>query len=128
MKAVISVYDQLNGVDRDYDYWRGLARTVAPRDLCDLGCGTGIDMRNPHARGWEAWNPTDSRRRVTTTEVLSSGVRAVVSDTLCFRDEPALRESLVQAGFEVVHVHGDWDGSPATQASRELIVTARRGR
>ena len=232
-----SVYDQLNGYDRDYDYWRALARTVAPQDLCDLGCGTGMltvlfaadgyrvtgvdpdpemlavarsrpghetvtwvegvatevadqsadlvtmtshvsqvfltdqawhevlteigrilrpggvltfDMRNPLARGWEGWNPTDSRRSVTTThgpahvwhqvtevrgglvrfdtttELLTNRAREVVSNVLRFRDEPTLRETLTGAGFEVTCVHGDWDGSPATPASRELIVTARR--
>jgi hypothetical protein len=32
---------------------------------------------------------------------------------------------MARAGFEVTQVHGDWDGSPATRSSRELIVTAR---
>jgi hypothetical protein len=65
-------------------------------------------------------------RFATTTEVLGSGDRRVVTDTLRFRNQATLRQSLARAGFEVEHVHGDWDGSPATASSRELLVTARR--
>lgn len=236
MTSETSVYDQLNGPGPDYDYWRALARRVAPRTLCDLGCGTGMltvllaadgydvtgvdpdpealavarsrpghdtvtwlegyaadlaagsadlltmtghvsqvfvtdddwrqvltesarilrpggvlafDMRNPAVRGWEAWNPTDSRRQVTTedgpaevwhevtevrggvvrydtiTQPTGDGVREVETDALRFRDETELRATLDEAGFTTEDVHGDWDGSPVTPTSRELLVTAR---
>ena len=109
-----------------------------------------FDMRNPAARGWERWNPAASRREVvtpegpaavwheveevrdglvrfaTTLEYATSGEREVDVDTLRFRDEPTLRGSLAEAGFTVTELHGDWDGSPATPSSRELIVTATR--
>lgn len=114
------------------------------------GGRVAFDMRNPHARGWEAWNPTDSRRSVgtdsgvaeiwhevtavkdqlvtfeTTTRYTDSGRADVATDVLRFRDEPTLRTSLISAGFAVDQVHGDWDGTPATKLSRELIITATR--
>jgi hypothetical protein len=46
--------------------------------------------------------------------------------TLAFRDLPTLERTLEAAGFSVETVHGDWDGSPFTDASPEIIVTATR--
>src|SRR4051812_15733296 len=39
--AVTADYDRLNGPGPDYDYWLRTVARVAPRDICDLGCGTG---------------------------------------------------------------------------------------
>jgi len=121
---------------------RELRRALRP------GGRVAFDMRNPHARDWEAWNPTDSRRSVssdsgvaevwhevtalegqlvtfeTTTRYADTGRVEVDTDVLRFRDGPALHTSLVSAGFAVDQVHGNWDGTPATKWSRELIVTA----
>lgn len=47
-------------------------------------------------------------------------------ETLRFRTLAELGESLDAAGFEMVEVSGDWDGSPAGPTSREHIVLARR--
>jgi SAM-dependent methyltransferase len=108
-----------------------------------------FDMRNLLARGWEEWNPIDSRRQVqgedgtvevwhevtsvgdglvsfdTTAQPLAGGASTTDTDVLRFRDEAQLRQSLTASGFRVVHVHGDWDGSPATEHSPELIVLAQ---
>ena len=108
-----------------------------------------FDTRNPVAHGWEAWNPRDSLRHVetddgafevwhevtgvgdglvtfhTTTRHVASGVESKETDVLRFRSEDALRDSLASTGFRVEHVHGDWDGTDATQRSHELIVCAQ---
>lgn len=107
-----------------------------------------FDMRNLLAQGWEQWDPVTSRRQVdgddgpvevwhevtsvrdglvafdTTTRHVATGRQTRDTDVLRFRSEVELRDSLLATGFRVVHVHGDWDGSPATPQSRELIVLA----
>lgn len=109
-----------------------------------------FDMRNPIARGWEAWNPKESLRTyvgddgptevwhevtnrdhglvtfATTERVVRTGESITAIDTLCFRGEERLRETLSAAGFGVETVHGDWDGSDVTSGSPELIVVAQR--
>lgn len=47
-------------------------------------------------------------------------------ESLRFRTRSELEESLAAAGFEVLDIAGDWDGTPATPESREHIVLARR--
>jgi SAM-dependent methyltransferase len=44
---------------------------------------------------------------------------------LRFRTREQITRSLHDAGFAVEHVYGDWDRSPATATSPELIVVAR---
>jgi len=109
-----------------------------------------FDTRNPTARGWQAWNPTDSHRSITTpagpaavwhevtdvrdglvtfattTRWPAAGREETVSDTLRFRDQDVVRASLAEAGFTVEALNGDWDASPVTSAAPELIVTAHR--
>lgn len=109
-----------------------------------------FDTRNPAARGWQAWNPTDSRRSITTptgpaeiwhevtavrdglvtftttTRWPTGGREETVTDTLRFRDQDAVRASLAEAGFTVDSLHGDWAAGPVTAAAPELIVTAHR--
>jgi SAM-dependent methyltransferase len=109
-----------------------------------------FDMRNPEFRGWEEWNPLSSLRSLltpdgpaetwyevtsvvdglvtfkSTIKLIENGRTDVVEDVLRFRDESSLRTSLALAGFDIEDLHGDWDGSPATRNSRELIVTAVR--
>lgn len=108
-----------------------------------------FDMRNPLVRGWEKWNPVDSCRQVTgddgplevwhevtsvrdglvtfvtTTQRLADGASTTETDVLRFRDEAQLRRSLTASGFRALHVHGDWEGAPATRHSPELIVLAQ---
>jgi len=132
---------------RDDDWLQALHHA---RRALRPGGQVAFDRHTPHVHGWQAWNPTDSRRSVvtesdraevwrevtnidgqlvsfdTTTRYAHSGHVEVDTDVLRFRDEPALRASLPLGGFVVEHVHGDWDASPARATSRELIVTAVR--
>ena len=56
---------------------------------------------------------------------LPDGTTFAHAETLRFRSEDEIRESLQKAGFAVEQVWGDWDRSPITTDSDELIVLAR---
>ena len=55
-----------------------------------------------------------------------SGEHIVSENALVFRSEAEIRESLVQAGFTIEHVYGDWDRRPAGPDTREMIFVAER--
>lgn len=109
-----------------------------------------FDSRDPAARGWEKWNPTDSREQVqfpdgseieTWTEVtdvsdelvtfvhhyvFSEAEEEMLSRaTLRFRPERTLRSSLNAAGFEIEAIHGGWQREDVGQGDGEFIVMAR---
>lgn len=108
-----------------------------------------FESRNPGRRLWEEWTRARTSRTLATpdgevelwhqtvrvelplvaydTFALNrrTGEQTVHRDVLAFRDEPALRRSLEQAGFLVEDVLGSWDGGPASVAAPELIVVAR---
>ncbi|MBO0771243.1 MAG: class I SAM-dependent methyltransferase [Actinobacteria bacterium] len=120
-----------------------LKRALAP------GGRLAFDSRDPRARGWERWNPADSRREltlpdgrvvITWTEVTGAGNGAVrivghnvfiggedVTSTavLRFRTEDEVRRGLREAGFAVEHVYGGWQRQPPCHGDGELIVIAR---
>ncbi len=107
-----------------------------------------FDSRNPAARAWERWTPERSRRSVEVAGLgrvtVSYAVRAVAGDlvsfttdhafadgthlasesTLRFLDADAIRERLATAGFAHATLYGDWDRSPFTPASPEIIAVA----
>ncbi|MGF1430996.1 class I SAM-dependent methyltransferase [Kitasatospora sp. LaBMicrA B282] len=109
-----------------------------------------FETRHPQARAWERWNPangsdlTDHAGRALrvwhTVESVVDGVVTFTGTTadpdgtvlrvdrasLRFLTEPALDRLLAEAGFAVEARHGDWDGSPVSGTSRELITVARR--
>ncbi len=58
--------------------------------------------------------------------VLPDGRHLVVRETLRFRSEHEIRDTLTAAGFEVADTWGDWDGRPFSPGCDELIVLARR--
>src|SRR5258708_16409500 len=88
-----------------------------------------FDTRDPRARGWERWNPADSRREVNlpdgrhvtaTTEVdavadggvsftiyyaFADGMHLLSSGDLRFRSEDELRSSLLAAGYAVAPIY-----------------------
>ncbi|MFB4192959.1 class I SAM-dependent methyltransferase [Streptomyces carpaticus] len=107
-----------------------------------------FDTRNPAYRAWERWTPDhprevtapDGRRirsehRVTrvgggtvsfTTTYTTDGAGPRVShSTLRFLERRELAGFLAGAGLEIVRQHGDWDGSPVTDDSVEIITVAR---
>ncbi|MDQ2682497.1 MAG: hypothetical protein M3Y37_03115, partial [Chloroflexota bacterium] len=55
-----------------------------------------------------------------------SGEHIVSENALVFRSEAEIRESLIQAGFTIEHVYGDWDRRPAGPDTREMIFVAER--
>lgn len=99
-----------------------------------------FETRNPSARAWECWTRADTLRNVGDVEFWHETVDAslplvtydtsagqdVTRDILAFRDEASIRASLEQAGFHVAAVYGDWDRSPLTESSPEIIVIAKR--
>ena len=59
--------------------------------------------------------------------ILPDGRHLVARETLRFRSEREIRETLAAAGFEIAETWGDWDRTPLSPDSEELIVLARRG-
>lgn len=109
-----------------------------------------FETRNPAARAWETWTPDRERRltgpdgevvrvrqevqlpvpgdRVTFTETFEGACwpRPQISrSTLRFLDPAALSGFLAGAGLTVAERYGDWDRSPLTAASPEIITVAR---
>lgn len=113
------------------------------------GGHVAFETRNPAARAWTSWTrggsfatwaPDGGRSFSSWVEVtgVADGVVAfdaftrfadtgetlVAHDRLRFRSLNEVEGSLLDAGFATPAVSGDWDGSPVTSASPELIVVA----
>jgi hypothetical protein len=54
-----------------------------------------------------------------------SGGEQVSCSTLLFVSAEQIRGQLTAAGFAEVTLYGDWDGSPMTDVSPEIIIRAR---
>lgn len=116
-----------------------------------VGGRFAFETRNPLAREWERWGSRHAREVTNasgaivrmTTEVHGPFDGRTVSfshtfaspgwdqpqvsrSTLRFLDADALAVFLREAGFEIEVVYGDWDQSPLTELSPEIIVVARR--
>ncbi|HEY1919540.1 MAG TPA: class I SAM-dependent methyltransferase [Streptosporangiaceae bacterium] len=109
-----------------------------------------FETRHPQARAWLGWNPSqvtevhDAAGRplrtwhevesldgdlVTFTETTATAdgtVLRVDRARLRFLDVPELNGFLAEAGFEIEAQYGDWDRTPVTANSREIITLARR--
>ena len=110
-----------------------------------------FETRNPLARAWTSWTPdhptclTDADgapvrmvRQVTAPfDVRTVGFThsftgpgwaqpRVSRSTLRFLDPPTLAAFLAAAGLIVAEQYGDWDRSPLTEVSPEIITLARR--
>jgi SAM-dependent methyltransferase len=109
-----------------------------------------FESRNPDDRAWERWNREATYERLDSPhgpmecwlELVSVGhglVRfeghnvftatgevLVASSELRFRSRAELTDSLVNSGFIVEHVYGDWDRGPFVASSRVMVVVARR--
>jgi hypothetical protein len=62
----------------------------------------------------------------TFTRNLINGDETSDRNILAFRDHDALGRSLLNAGFEVSSVFGDWSRGPVADGSPEIITIARR--
>lgn len=109
-----------------------------------------FEVRNPTACGWEDWTRETTLRVVETgegpvefwhdtvdvdlprvtydtfTKNCDSGVQSRTRNGLAFRDRLTLRASLLSTGYEITAEFGNWDESPLTKSSPEIIVLARR--
>jgi hypothetical protein len=109
-----------------------------------------FDTRNPALREWEQWDRgtpmgvTDSAGRELQVgyEVLDvTGDVVTLTETTSERDGQPLRvdrgqlrflgtdiltTSLTNAGFEIEAQYGNWDRTPLTRISPEVITVARR--
>lgn len=143
---LVTMTGHVSQVFLEEEEWLGTLATVH-RALRPAG-HLLFDMRNRLVQGWQHWTP-DARRQVesgdgtvevwhevtavrdgrvsftTTYRHLTTGVRTTEPHAVRFRSELELRTALRATGFRVVDVHGDWDGSPATPRSAELLVLAR---
>lgn len=110
-----------------------------------------FETRNPKVREWERWNPAhaaqvsdpDGRTVRMSRQIEAPFDGNVISfshtfsspdwdqvevshSTLRFIEADLLETFLAQAGMEVEAQYGDWDASPLSDASPEIITLARR--
>ncbi|MFC0007698.1 class I SAM-dependent methyltransferase [Micromonospora siamensis] len=131
----------------DDDVRAGLA---AVRRVLAPGGRFAFETRNPAVRPWDSWTPANGVRitgpdgapvdvahRVDrldgpvvtfTTSFTAPAWPAprTSRSSLRFLDAPALDGFLAEAGLVVRRRHGDWDGSPLTATSPEIITVAGR--
>lgn len=115
-----------------------------------VGGTLAFESRNPEPREWEGWNREATYERVDSPygpmecwlNVLSvghgrvrmvghnvfttTGENVVVDSELRFRSQAELTRFLLNAGFTVQHVYGDWNYGPMTATSRIMVFVARR--
>jgi ubiquinone/menaquinone biosynthesis C-methylase UbiE len=136
------VFQLLLGDDDVRAALAALSRHLAP------GGRLAFETRNPEVREWQYWSPGETREKVETgggtADVhydISSvtgqlvtyemciqfpgGEYVTVPDTLRFMDQAELAGFLTEAGLTEVTWYGDWDRSPVSSASPEIIAVAR---
>jgi SAM-dependent methyltransferase len=126
------------------------AALAAIRSALGGGGAFAFETRNPLDRAWERWSTEYSgevvdaagarirceyqvegppeRGVVRSTSVFTSAAwasPAVSRGALRFLDAEALLSSLTGAGLVIEAQYGDWDRSPLTDASPEIITIAR---
>jgi SAM-dependent methyltransferase len=109
-----------------------------------------FESRNPDARAWERWNREATYERFDSPhgpmecwlELVNvgngrvcfegynvftvTGEVVIASSELRFRTLAELTDSLINAGFTVEHVYGDWDRGPFVSTSPVMVFIARR--
>jgi SAM-dependent methyltransferase len=122
---------------------RALSQHLAP------GGRFAFETRNPAVHEWQDWSPRRTRQRVQAAG-LAADVHydiadvcgelvtyetcfrfadddiVIVPDTLRFMDQGQVAAFLAGAGYTGVTWYGDWDRSPAREASPEIIAVAGR--
>jgi ubiquinone/menaquinone biosynthesis C-methylase UbiE len=105
----------------------------------------GFETRNPAARAWERWTPSNAWEAgdvrswndagpfenglvsfTTTYESPSWDAPKYSESTLRFLDVPTLSRFIEEAGMVVVEQYGLWDRSPVSDTSPEIITIVRR--
>jgi SAM-dependent methyltransferase len=107
-----------------------------------------FETRNPAVREWQYWSPAETQGRVesaagaadvhydissVTGQLVTyetcirfpGGERITIPDTLRFMDQAGVAGFLAEAGFTDVTWYGDWDRSPFSPVSPEIIAVAR---
>ena len=132
--------------DADWDELLAQARRIVRP-----GGHLAFETRNPAVESWRGWTreasfgtfrlpdgstfdswvqTTDATHDRVTFDAHSlfaaDGRELVSRSTLRFRNRDEVASSLDGAGFTVQTVYGDWDRSPASPSSPELIFVARR--
>ena len=110
-----------------------------------------FETRNPAAKPWLNWNPEKTRKTINLENIgpvtIEHDLQWIEDDKVCFHTHhyfpkttsPMTNESILrfaaqndiedllsECGFSSLHWQGDWDGSPVTDDSPELIVQATR--
>jgi SAM-dependent methyltransferase len=109
-----------------------------------------FESRNPDDRAWERWNRQASYHQIDSSfgsveswlELVSvgnnrvsfehhyvftdSGEIVVASSELRFRSLTELSHSLIEVGFTVEQVYGDWGSRPFDGTNRVMVFIARR--
>jgi SAM-dependent methyltransferase len=109
-----------------------------------------FESRNTAARAWEQWNREATYKRIESPfgpmecwlELVkvddsrvsfeahnvfnTTGEVVVASSELRFRSMAELTDSLMNAGFMLEHVYGDWQRGPVTNSSKIMVFVARR--
>lgn len=123
---------------------RILRRALVPRGRL------AFHAYDPAARIWERWNARDSRRQVAMRDGLMvsiwTGVTSLSDETvsLChhyrlpdggtlrsdstlrFWSEQRIRQSIMDTGFAIEHIHYGWSGQTVRPGDGELIFVAQR--
>jgi SAM-dependent methyltransferase len=111
-----------------------------------------FESRNPQDRAWERWNREATFERIDSPHgpmecwlelievgdgrvrfaghniFLTTGETLVADSELRFRTLAELTDSLIDAGFAVEHVYGNWQRGPLISTSRVMVFVARRVR
>ncbi len=109
-----------------------------------------FESRNPDDRAWERWNREATYEHIDSPygpmecwlELVSvqngrvrfeghnvftaTGEVVVASSELRFRSPAELTDSLINSGFTVEHVYGDWDRRPLDSTNRVMVFIAHR--
>lgn len=123
---------------------------TAVREALTDGGRFGFETRNPLVRPWEQWTPGNTREITTADGTVVTQTHEVTApdgdlvsfastytsarwaepqvnrSTLRFLGVGALDAFLAEAGLTVEARYGDWDASPLTDTSPEIITVARR--
>jgi trans-aconitate methyltransferase len=133
----------------DEKEWRAMLQ--AAHKALNSGGHLVFDIRQLSKPPFVGWPTKDNRRKFESTTTgavewwfkllsvedkrvryehhyffMRSGEEIVSVNELIFRSQDEIAEALVDARFSVETVYGNWDGSPATSTSPEMIFVTKR--